>query len=287
MKLIRALTNLVKVILEGKVPFELRPYFFDAKLIVLKEHHGWFRPITVGNTFRRLSAKCTRYHVFELFKQGMRSTSKCMYQKGRWIGITCVPWSDRKPQAQSKRYLQNWLWNRFQFDKPSIHARGNFRSTPWNLEVLTLGVQSTKFPFLRWSDFVKGPIKEILSLQFQYRFPLSVGLAVWCQKYTYGLDDGSLTGVYRTILKDLKKSLKRKQRWDTKQKPGKMFFGDISEKQRSTRPEITSRLIGKENYWNGKNNKIAEKLDACYGFFMVKNCFSLAKFLYSLRTSTF
>ena len=31
----RALTNLVNVILEGKVPFELRPYFFGAKLIVL------------------------------------------------------------------------------------------------------------------------------------------------------------------------------------------------------------------------------------------------------------
>ena len=31
----RALTILVNVILEGKVPFELRPYFFGAKLIVL------------------------------------------------------------------------------------------------------------------------------------------------------------------------------------------------------------------------------------------------------------
>ena len=33
---LRALTNLVNVILEGKVPFELRPYFFGAKLIALK-----------------------------------------------------------------------------------------------------------------------------------------------------------------------------------------------------------------------------------------------------------
>ena len=32
---LRALTNLVNVILEGKVPFELRPYFFRAKLIAL------------------------------------------------------------------------------------------------------------------------------------------------------------------------------------------------------------------------------------------------------------
>ena len=34
---LRALTNLVNVILEGKVPFELRPYFFGAKLIALKK----------------------------------------------------------------------------------------------------------------------------------------------------------------------------------------------------------------------------------------------------------
>ena len=34
---LKALTNLVKVILEGKVPFELRPYFFGAKLVALKK----------------------------------------------------------------------------------------------------------------------------------------------------------------------------------------------------------------------------------------------------------
>ena len=62
---LRALTNLVNVILERKVPFGLRPYFFGAKLIALKKPDGGFRPIAVGNTFRRLSAKCAGYHVFE------------------------------------------------------------------------------------------------------------------------------------------------------------------------------------------------------------------------------
>ena len=33
---LRALTNLVNAILKGKVPFELRPYFFGAKQIALK-----------------------------------------------------------------------------------------------------------------------------------------------------------------------------------------------------------------------------------------------------------
>ena len=61
----RALTNLVIVIHEGKVPFELRQYFFGAKLIALKKPDGGLLPIAVGNTFRRLSAKCAGYHVFE------------------------------------------------------------------------------------------------------------------------------------------------------------------------------------------------------------------------------
>ena len=55
----------MNVILEEKVSFELRPYFFGAKLIALKKPDGGLRPIAVDNTFRRLSAKSAGYHVFE------------------------------------------------------------------------------------------------------------------------------------------------------------------------------------------------------------------------------
>ena len=54
---LRALTNLVNVIREGKLPFELRPHFFGEKSMALKMPDGRIRSITVGNTFRRLSAK--------------------------------------------------------------------------------------------------------------------------------------------------------------------------------------------------------------------------------------
>ena len=62
---LRALTNLVNVILDGRVPLELRSYFFGAKLIAVKKHDEGLRPIAVGNTIRQLSAKCAIYHVFE------------------------------------------------------------------------------------------------------------------------------------------------------------------------------------------------------------------------------
>ena len=51
LKFLRALTNLLTVILEGKVPFELRPYFLGAKIIVLKKPIGGLRPIAVGIIF--------------------------------------------------------------------------------------------------------------------------------------------------------------------------------------------------------------------------------------------
>ena len=68
---LRALTNLVNVILEGKVSFELRPYFFGANLIALKKPDGGLRPIAVGNTFRRLSAKCANTMSSNHVKQDM------------------------------------------------------------------------------------------------------------------------------------------------------------------------------------------------------------------------
>ena len=92
------------------------------------------------------------------------------------------------------------------------------------------------------------------------------------------------------------------------------FSGDITEKRRSTilasfqnfcpgiktpkkdeliilgsplGPKSQADLLEKKINELEKINAIVEKLDAHYGFFMLKNCFSLSKLLYFLRTSTF
>ena len=78
---LKTLTNLVNVILEGNVPFELRPYFFAANLIALKKPDGGLRPIAVGITFRRLSAKCAGYHVFESRQARYGSRQVCVGTK--------------------------------------------------------------------------------------------------------------------------------------------------------------------------------------------------------------
>ena len=94
----------------------------------------------------------------------------------------------------------------------------------------------------------------------------------------------------------------------------KIFFpGDITEKRRSTilasfqkfcpgiktpkkdeliilgsplGPKSQADLLEKKIIELEKVYRIAEKLDAHYGFFMCKNCFSLPKLLYFLRTTT-
>ena len=116
LNIFRALTNLVNVILEGKVPFELRPNFFGAKLIALKKPDGGRRAIAVDNTFRRLSAKCAGYHVFE---------SRQARYGSRQVGVGTKRGAELSSHvfrcliegpAQRKRKFENWLWNCFQFD---------------------------------------------------------------------------------------------------------------------------------------------------------------------------
>ena len=123
LKFLRALTNLVNVILEGKEPFELQPYFFGAKLIGLKKTDGGLCPIAVGNTFRRLSAKCAGNHVFE----------SCQARYGnRQVGVGTKRGAElashvfrcliESPQAKGNVILKLDV----QFDKPAIQAKKSF-----------------------------------------------------------------------------------------------------------------------------------------------------------------
>ena len=130
------------------------------------------------------------------------------------------------------------------------------------------------------------------------------------------LDVGNLSDDYKTVLKDLKKIVETEKTLGLKIKPTKsefFFLVDITEKRRSTilasfqklcpgnkRPKkdeliILGSLLGPKSQADllekkinelEKVNGIVEILDAHYGFFMLKNCFSLPKLLYVLRTST-
>ena len=65
MVLLRALTSLVSLILKGKTPSQIQPFFFGASLVALKKKDGGVRPIAVGCTLRRLAAKCASHHALK------------------------------------------------------------------------------------------------------------------------------------------------------------------------------------------------------------------------------
>ena len=130
------------------------------------------------------------------------------------------------------------------------------------------------------------------------------------------LGDGILSDDYRIVLKYLEKIIEAERTLGLKIKPTKceFFFScDITEKRRSTILASFEKLSPRSKYQRNLNisfliqrsvlksqadllekkinelenvNGIVENLDAHYGFFMLKNCFSLPKLFYFLRTST-
>ena len=144
---LRALTNLVNVIPGGKVPFELRPYFFGEKLIALKKPDGGLRPIAVGNTFRWLSAKCAAYHVFESrqARYGSRQVG-VVTKRGAELASRVFRCLIESPQPKENVILKIDFENAFKSVNRQFMLEKSFEIHP---EVLTLGVQSTKFSFLR------------------------------------------------------------------------------------------------------------------------------------------
>lgn len=57
LKLVKSITNLCNFMLAGKIPSKLCAIMYGASLCALNKEQGGIRPIAVGNTFRRLTAK--------------------------------------------------------------------------------------------------------------------------------------------------------------------------------------------------------------------------------------
>ena len=64
-ELLRALSSFILLVLEGNTPLSIQPIFFGANLIALRKKGGGIRPIAVGQTLRRLVAKCGGFRVVE------------------------------------------------------------------------------------------------------------------------------------------------------------------------------------------------------------------------------
>ena len=53
-----AITGFLNLLSQGKVPAQVKPYFFGARLFATIKKVDDFRPVAVGNVLRRLASKC-------------------------------------------------------------------------------------------------------------------------------------------------------------------------------------------------------------------------------------
>ena len=164
----------MNVIIEGKVPFELRPYFFGAKLIALKKPDGRLRPIAVGNTFRRLSAKCAEYHVFESrqTRYGSRQVGVGT-KRGAKLASHILRCLMERPQPKENVFLKIDFENAFNSINQQFVLEKILEIHP---DVYKYSHSAYSQPsFLFYGDSVikycEGPSKEILSLQFYFTEP--------------------------------------------------------------------------------------------------------------------
>ena len=64
-KLKTALTDFINILLNGELPLPVREILFESRLIALQEKNGGIRPIAVGYTLRRLTAKRSNSYVIK------------------------------------------------------------------------------------------------------------------------------------------------------------------------------------------------------------------------------
>ncbi len=66
--MLRALTSLIDIILQGKTLRAVCPYFFSASLVALEKKDGGVRPIAVSCTLRHLAAKTAGNHIMDAMR---------------------------------------------------------------------------------------------------------------------------------------------------------------------------------------------------------------------------
>ena len=168
----------MNVILEGKGPFELRPYFFGAKLIALKKPDGGLRPIAIGNTFLRLSAKCAGYNVFESrqARYGNRQVGVST-KRGAELASHVFRCLIESPQPKGNVILKIDFENGFKSINRQFMIEKVFETYPEDYKYSHSAYSqpsSLFFTVIQLSNLVKEPSKEILSLRLCFRIPFEI-----------------------------------------------------------------------------------------------------------------
>ena len=305
--------------MEGKLTVGLRPFFFGAKLIGLNKDDGGVRPIAVGNTLRRICSKCVSSFAADQRQNDFHGSQfGCGTSRGAEIAahvfrnllenehnpenvILKMDFKNAFNSLKRDKMLDTVFRKRRQIYNYTYSAYGEASHLFFGDKVIQSqeGCQQgdPEGPAL-FSDTIQELVNQMVS---QYN--------IWY------LDDGNFSDHYRTVLEDFKRIIASADEYGlslVKTKCYLIFLGNCNEslKRRikalfdevcpGIKVEVKENLeiLGSPMGANARrdllNKKLVElqrltdvisKLDAHYGFYMLKNCFSLPKLLYFLRTS--
>ena len=319
LKLVEALTRLMnEVILKGKVPDPVLPFFFGANLTALSKSDGGVRPIACGNTLRRLAGKLCMSKLSE-------STSQVFRPHQMGVGVQCgaeaAAHSCRRyienPQSQNKIMLKVDFRNAFNTIRRDLVIREVERIAPEALPLVWQSYSQASYLF-HGSDIV---LSEEGVQQGDPLGPALFSLAIQsivdrCQsEYNiWYLDDGTIAGEWNAVLDDFRMILAAERETGVCINPAKceLIIIDeendhhrvITEEFRNIAPQIDLvnkedlKMLGAPVLATSIDRILEEKLcdlrrmttrlkeiDAHDALFLLRHCFALPKLMYFLRAS--
>ena len=311
---LRAITNLCNVILDGAVPDSVRPILAGAKLLAFAKKDGGVRPIAVGETLRRLPAKCA-------FKVASRRLTSVLYPlqlgAGTSNGAEAAVHAARhfiSTAADETVFLKLDFANAVNTLRRDVIADALLKNAPELYAFYCACYENSSLLFY-------GENLIDSSEGFQQGDPrASLGFCRCLQpiltqlkspfKPCY-LDDVSEGGPWKTVLQDLKTFQEKASMIGLQLNGSKSeitVFGtqyeDIVGHFRTVCPEIKQvlpqdlSLLGSPLGTCSTEDALRQKIDslkllctrtaqlpAHQAFFLLKNCFAVPRLLYTLRTS--
>ena len=314
-KLIVALTRLCNFMLAGKVPEEVVPFVYGASLFALSKANADVRPIAIGCVYRRLVGKLAARFGFSLLKD-------LFYP--HQMGVGAPKGAETIVHTVRNRLLSNFESNT-PFFMLKIDFKNAFNTIRRDVVLGEMKNQAPcLFPFtwqlyssntnLFYGDHVIASAEGMQ--QGDPLGPLGFSLAInglitklKSDLNCWYLDDGCLLGSFQDVQDDFNAILRNQDSFGLAINSSKCEIfdpfslrSDDSNVFENARVLSTANasLLGSPLFFDSAKCLFLEKLqqmktfvqrlidlDSHYAFYLLKNCFSLPKFLYILRCFPF
>ena len=314
-KLVEALTRLCNLMLAGRVPAEVVPFIYGASLFALSKANADVRPIAVGCVYRRLVGKIAARYGFSQLKD---------FFYPHQMGVGAPKGAETIVHTVRNRLLSN-LENDRPFVMLKVDFKNAFNTIRRDVVLCEMQNQAPPlFPFM-WQMYSTstnlfygenviasnegmqqgdpmGPLGFSLAINTLVT-KLKTGLNCWY------LDDGCLLGDLQEIETDFNTILESQNDFGLTVNTSKCeIFDPFCERTdmsgifHDTRvlSTTTATLLGSPIFEESAKCLFLEKLqqmknfiyrltdlDSHYSFYLLKNCFSIPKFMYMLRCFPF